>query len=92
VEEPGASTATIKVWDGAKLAALRPPAAAAAVAAATAAPQVPMAPLKVQKLFNSKYPEAEPTALAVSDAAAPALTVAVGLGSGLVYVFQVCAG
>jgi hypothetical protein len=46
----------------------------------------------VQRLFNSKYPEAEPTALAVSDAAAPALTVAVGLGSGMVYVFQVGGG
>ncbi|KAI8469810.1 MAG: hypothetical protein J3K34DRAFT_511770 [Monoraphidium minutum] len=104
VEEPGVSTAAIKVWERSKLTALAPPlpppgAAAAAAAAApsggaaAAPPAAPpplaqVAPLKVQKLFNSKYPEAEPTALAVTDAAAPALTVAVGLGSGMVYLFQ----
>ncbi|KIZ03467.1 subunit of VPS-C complex [Monoraphidium neglectum] len=107
VEEPGASTAAIKVWERSKLAALKPPPpspAATAAATATAGPAAPgapasppaapaaatvaLAPLRVQKVFNSKYPEAEPTALAVTDAAAPALTVAVGLGSGMVYLFQ----
>jgi hypothetical protein len=93
VEEPGASSATLKVWDGAKLAALKPPPAATSAAggaAAGGAPgPAPPAPLKVQRLFGPKWPEGEPTARAATDAAAPSLTVAVGLSTGFVYIFQV---
>ncbi len=85
MEEPGITTATIKVWELDKLQAA---AAAAANKPATAAAAPAPAPLKLQKVFNSKYPESEVTALAVTEAAAPQLTVAVGLASGNVYIFQ----
>lgn len=91
VEEPGISTATIKVWELDKL--LRPTtpptSAAAASGEGTPVPYTSNAtPLRIQKVFNARRPESEVTAFAVSEASAFVTTAAVGLASGQVLVFQ----
>jgi hypothetical protein len=88
LEEPGVSSATVKVWDAARL---RQRATAAAATTATATPPVvSLPPLRVQRVFSasSKRPESEATCLAATELVAPLLTVAVGLANGGVYVFQ----
>lgn len=86
VEEPGISTSVIKIWEYAKIAAAM--SAADRPATASSSPHANVTPLRTQKVFNSKYPESEVTALAITEATSPNLTVAVGLGSGNVYIFQ----
>lgn len=72
VEEPGISTASLKIWEYGKLVGATNP-----------------TPLKISKVFNAKYPESEVTALAVKERdISQTLTVAVGLGSGSVYLFH----
>ncbi|KAF8068385.1 VPS11 [Scenedesmus sp. PABB004] len=84
LEEPGISSATLKVWEGDRLAA-----AAAAASAGAGGPPAAVAPLRTARVFSSKYPESEVTALAVSDASptGAGLTVAVGVAAGAAYLF-----
>jgi hypothetical protein len=90
VEEPGISTATIKVWELDKL--LRPTTPPTSAAASGDTAHVPYTsnatPLRVQKVFNARRPESEVTAFAVSEASAFVTTAAVGLASGQVLIFQ----
>jgi hypothetical protein len=101
LEEPGISTATIKVWDAERVTAAAATAAAASSAAAaiSALPQPAAAsaaaaslpPLRLHKLFSSKHPESEVTALAVTDngsAGGSSLLIAVGLAAGAVHVYS----
>jgi len=113
LEEPGVSSATVKVWDARALreraAAVLAAAAAASAGARAGGPQqqqqqqqqqqaqpaarppslVPLAPLRVQRVFGgAKRPESEATCLAATEAVAPLLTAAVGLANGGVFVFQ----
>jgi len=62
LEEPGVSTATLKLWDTDKAMA----AAAAAASSSSGAATAP-APLRSLKVFSSKYPESEVTALSIHD-------------------------
>jgi hypothetical protein len=70
-EEPGVSSATLKLWEVEQLVSGAAPAA-----------------LKSAKVFSSKLPESQVTALAVAGSSASGLLVAVGLGSGNVYLFK----
>jgi hypothetical protein len=103
LEEPGISTAAIKIWEAERVitAAATAAAASSAAAAISALPQPAAAsaaaaslpPLRVHKLFSSKHPESEVTALAVIDsgnaaAAGSSLFVAVGLAAGAVHVYS----
>jgi len=72
-EEPGVSSATIKVWSIEKL-----------FEDGDRNPQ----PSKQQKLFSSRFPEAEITAMAVKQIPDGRSAVAVGLASGMVYYTQ----
>jgi hypothetical protein len=63
LEEPGVSTATLKLWDVDRALA----AAAAASSTSTSSAAASPAPLRLHKLFSNKYPESEVTALAVYD-------------------------
>lgn len=97
LEEPGISTATIKIWESDRViaAAANATAANSAAAALSALPQAAavsttaasLPPLRIQKVFSSKYPESEVTALAVADSGASSLVVTVGLAAGSVYLF-----
>jgi hypothetical protein len=60
LEEPGVSTATLKLWDADK-------ALAAAANSSSSSTLASPAPLRVHKVFSNKYPESEVTALAVHD-------------------------
>lgn len=62
LEEPGVSTATLKLWD-----VDRALAAAAASSTSSSSAAASPAPLRLHKLFSNKYPESEVTALAVYD-------------------------
>jgi hypothetical protein len=101
LEEPGVSTATVKIWDAERVIAAAATAAAASSAAAaiSALPQPAAAsaaaaslpPLRLHKLFSSKHPESEVTALAVTDngrAGGGSLLIAVGLAAGAVHVYS----
>jgi hypothetical protein len=79
LEEPGISTATIKVWDAERAAAA---AAAAAANTAVGAASSSVTPLRVHKVFSSKFPESEVTALAVCDSGASAPGPAASGSSG----------
>lgn len=72
-EEPGVSSATLKVWSVEKLFA--------------EGDQRPM-PLKSQKLFSARFPESEMTAMTVRQRWEGHAVVAVGLASGMVYWMQ----
>lgn len=101
LEEPGISTATIKVWEAERAATAAAAAASAASSAAAALSAMPqpasvsttpanLPPLRVQKVFSNKYAESEVTALAVSEGGATgaSLLVAVGLAAGAIYLFS----
>jgi hypothetical protein len=101
LEEPGISTATVKIWDAERVTTAAATAAAAsnAAAAISALPQPAAASaaaaslpaLRVHKMFSSKHPESEVTALAVTDngsAGGGSLVIAVGLAAGAVHVFS----
>ena len=72
MEEPGISSATLKLWELDKL-----------------LKGASVTPIKSSRVFNNKYPESEVTALAIQDNANQTVKVAVGLGSGAVYILQV---
>jgi hypothetical protein len=101
LEEPGISTATLKVWEAERVttAAATAAAASSAAAAISSLPQPAAAsaaaaslpPLRVHKLFSSKHPESEVTALAVTDSGSvtgSSLLIAVGLAAGAVHVYS----
>lgn len=91
------SSATLRVWDLDKMGPVLSASSAATAATAAggsgpaAAAAAAPSPARHHKVFGPKHPESEVTALAVSEAVAPALMVAVGLASGEVALFQVWA-
>lgn len=98
LEEPGISTATVKIWEPEKVISAVAAAAAtnSAAAAMTSLPQTgavsstpaSIPPLRLQRVFSNKYPESEVTALAVAETGTTNLLVAVGLAAGSVYLFS----
>eukprot|EP00879_Flechtneria_rotunda_P007092 GHRR01007444.1.p1 GENE.GHRR01007444.1~~GHRR01007444.1.p1 ORF type:complete len:921 (+),score=350.13 GHRR01007444.1:614-3376(+) len=99
LEEPGISSATIKLWDTERVATAATAVTNGAVSAAGSSPPASgvsatlaanVPPFRIQKVFNSKYPESEVTALAVTDRAGSSsgILIAVGLAAGSVYLFN----
>ena len=84
-EEPGYSSATLKLWEIPKQ---------HAAGASTKAPPLssvvsssgPGAPLRSAKIFGPKHHVSEITAVAAREMSAGGLSVAVGLCSGMVYI------